>query len=152
MDAGNKTFQAKQIFRLDQDEAIYGLGQQQNGKLNQRGQTVQLLNENMKVCIPFFQSIKGYGIYWDNYSPTTFTDTLQETSFASEVADASDYYFLYGGNGDAVVAQMRELTGQAPLMPLWTFGFNQSRERYKTQFELVEVVKKYRELTQFTVK
>ncbi len=41
---------------------------------------------------------------------------------------------------------MRELTGQAPMMPLWTFGYFQSKERYKTQDEVVSVLKKYREL------
>lgn len=145
-DVNKETFIVRQAFRLDKDEVIYGLGQQQNGKMNQRGQKVYLRQDNMKVCIPFFQSVKGYGVFWDNYAPTTFTDNQQETSFDSEVGDCSDYYFLYGGSGDGVVAQMRDLTGQAPLMPLWVYGFNQSRERYKTQYELMEVVKKYRSL------
>ncbi|GAA4496571.1 glycoside hydrolase family 31 protein [Hymenobacter ginsengisoli] len=143
-DAG--TYAVRQAFRLAPDEVIYGLGQQQNGKLNQRGQRVRLAQHNTSVAIPFFQSAKGYGIFWDNYSPTTFADTLQETSFASEVGRAADYYVLYGGTTDGVVAQLRELTGQAPLMPLWVYGFSQSRERYKTQVELVDVVKRYRAL------
>jgi alpha-D-xyloside xylohydrolase len=100
----------------------------------------------MKVCIPFIQSVKGYGVFWDNYSPTTFTDNLQETSFDSEIGNCSDYYFMWGGSGDGVVEQMRDLTGQASMMPLWTYGYNQSRERYKTQEELLDVVKKYRDL------
>lgn len=145
-DAGNPTYVVRQAYLLDKDEIIYGLGQQQNGKLNQRGQKLLLKQENTRVCIPFFQSVKGYGIFWDNYSPTTFTDNVQETSFDSEVGNCADYYFMFGGGGDGVVAQMRELTGQSPMMPLWSFGFSQSRERYKTQFELVDVVKKYRAL------
>lgn len=139
-------YRAFQSFKLDTGEAIYGLGQQQNGKLNQRGQNVHLENGNMRVCIPYFQSVKGYGIFWDNYSPTEFSDSKEETSFDSQIADCADYYFMYGKTGDGVVAQMRQLTGQAPLMPFWTFGFSQSRERYKTQFELLNVVKKYRSL------
>lgn len=145
-DVNKETFNVRQAFLLDKNEAIYGLGQQQNGKLNQRNQKILLRQDNMKVSIPFFQSIKGYGVFWDNYSPTTFTDNPQETSFDSEVGDCADYYFLLGGNADGVIAQMRDLTGQAPLMPLWVFGFNQSRERYKTQNELLEVVTKYRSL------
>ncbi|MFP5039343.1 TIM-barrel domain-containing protein [Parasediminibacterium sp. JCM 36343] len=145
-DASKQSFMVRQAFFLDKDEVIYGLGQQQNGKMSQRFQKVYLRQDNRKVCIPFFQSVKGYGVFWDNYSPTTFLDNLQETSFDSEVGDCADYYFLYGGSGDGTVAQMRDLTGQAPLMPLWVYGFNQSRERYKTQFELVDVVKKYRSL------
>ena len=53
---------------------------------------------------------------------------------------------MYGENADGVVAQMRELTGQVPMFPLWTYGYWQSRERYKTQDETVGVVRKYRDL------
>jgi alpha-D-xyloside xylohydrolase len=145
LDVKKQSFTVRQAFLLDKDEAIYGLGQIQNGKLNQRSQKNILKNENTKIAIPFFQSIKGYGIFWDNYAPTTFTDNLQETSFES-LADNSDYYFMLGNNANGVVAQMRELTGKSPMIPLWGFGYLQSRERYKTQFETVEVLKKYRDL------
>jgi alpha-D-xyloside xylohydrolase len=145
LDVKKESFIARQAFLLDKDEAIYGLGQQQNGKLNQRGQRVTLKNENMKVGIPFFQSIKGYGVFWDNYASTLFTDNLQETSFES-LGDNSDYYFMYGGSGDGVIAQMRDLTGQVPMLPLWSYGYFQSKERYKTQDELVGIVEKYRNL------
>lgn len=104
-----------------------------------------LKNDNMKISIPFFQSIKGYGVYWDNYAPTTYNDNPEELSFES-LGDCADYYFMYGGNSDGVVAQMRDLTGQSPMLPLWAYGFLQSRERYKTQKEIVEVVEKYRSL------
>lgn len=145
-DVGTPTFLVRQAFLLDKAEAIYGLGQHQQGMMNQRGQKLFLRQENMQICIPFFQSVKGYGLFWDNYSPTTFVDNLQETSFESEVGDCADYYFMYGGNADGVVAQMRHLTGQAPMFPQWAFGFWQSRERYKSQDETVGVVQKYREL------
>lgn len=145
MDATKKSFMVKQSFVLDTDEAIYGLGQQQNGQLNQRGKSVVLKNENMRVGIPFFQSTKGYGIFWDNYASTLFTDTLQETSFES-LGECADYYFMYGAVGDGIVAQMRDLTGQVPMPPLWAFGYMQSKERYRNQKELVGVVEKYREL------
>jgi alpha-D-xyloside xylohydrolase len=145
-DAGRNTYSVRQAFLLDKQEILYGLGQQPNGRLNQRNQKLLLAQSNTKVCIPYFQSIKGYGIFWDNYSPTVFTDNKQETSFDSQVGDYADYYFMQGANADDVIAQMRDLTGQAPMMPLWTFGYNQSKERYKTQFELLDVVKKYRAL------
>jgi alpha-D-xyloside xylohydrolase len=140
------SYTVRQAFLLDRQELIFGLGQQQNGRMNQRGETIALRQDNMKICIPFFQSSKGYGLFWDNYSPTRFKDTATETSFRSEVGDCADYYFLFGGGGEAVIAEMRELTGQAPMMPLWAYGFLQSRERYKTQFELLDVVKHYRSL------
>ena len=85
-------------------------------------------------------------MFWDNYSPTLFTDNEVETSFRSEVGDCVDYYFMYGKNADGVIAQVRNLTGQAPMFPLWTYGYWQSKERYKSQEEVVDVVRKYREL------
>lgn len=146
-DAGTKSLTVSQSFRLDADEPIYGLGQHQRGNLNQRNQVYKnMIQGNTDDVVPFIQSIKGYGIFWDNYSPTTFSDTPGETLFSSEVGQGVDYYFMYGGNADGVIAQMRELTGDAPMFPLWTFGFWQSKERYKTQEESVDVVKKYREL------
>ncbi|MHB9141973.1 MAG: glycoside hydrolase family 31 protein [Paludibacter sp.] len=145
LDVKKQTFTVRQAFMLDKDEAIYGLGQQQNGKLIQREERIILKNDNMKICIPFFQSVKGYGVFWDNYAATTYTDNIQETSFES-LGDCSDYYFMYGANADGVIAQMRDLTGESPMLPLWAFGYLQSRERYKNQDEIVGVVEKYRSL------
>ena len=145
-DAGTKTYQVYQPFVLDKEEAIYGLGQLQNGKMIQRNMTKNLIQGNVEDVSPFFQSTKGYGVFWDNYSPTLFTDNEVETSFRSEVGDCVDYYFMYGKNADGVIAQVRGLTGQAPMFPLWTYGYWQSKERYKSQEEVVDVVRKYREL------
>lgn len=145
-DLGNPTYSVTQSFQLEKDEPIYGLGILQNGKMSQRNTDVKMIQNNTWDFVPFFQSIKGYGIFWDNYSPTQFTDTPQKTSFSSEVGDGIDYYFIYGQNPDGVVAGMRDLTGDVPLFPLWTYGYWQSKERYKSQDELVNVVKKYRDL------
>lgn len=112
----------------------------------QRNMTKNLIQGNVEDVSPFFQSTKGYGVFWDNYSPTLFTDNEVETSFRSEVGDCVDYYFMYGKNADGVIAQVRNLTGQAPMFPLWTYGYWQSKERYKSQEEVVDVVRKYREL------
>ncbi len=139
-------YRIKQVFKLDKDEPIYGLGQMQSGKLSQRNQDKYLIQGNVEDVVTFFQSVKGYGVFWDNYSPTWFVDNEMATFFESEVGEFIDYYFMTGGNADGVIANMRELTGQVPMLPLWTYGFWQSRERYKSQNEIVGVVSKYREL------
>jgi alpha-D-xyloside xylohydrolase len=66
------------------------------------------------------------------------------TSLWSEVADGEDYYFVYGPALDQVVAGFRQLTGQASLMPEWAFGLWQSRQRYETAQQSLDVVKEYR--------
>ena len=139
-------YRVRQAFRLDKDEAIYGIGQHQTGKMNQRNLRKYLIQSNLEDSSPFFQSVKGYGLYWDNYSPVMFTDNAEGTSFDFEVGTCVNYYFMYGGNADGVVAEVRELTGQVPMFPLWTYGYWQSKERYKSQDEVVGVVRKYREL------
>jgi len=145
-DAGSKTYTINQSFTLDKDEAIYGLGQQQRGKLSLRNTRLNMVQGNTDDYVPFLVSTKGYGLFWDNYSPTVFEDKPENTSLKSDVGDCIDYYFMLGGNIDGSIACMRELTGQAPMFPLWTFGYWQSKERYKSQNELVGVVSKYREL------
>lgn len=145
-DAGNQTYTVSQSFILEKEEAIYGLGQQQRGKMVQRNLRLNMIQGNTDDYVPFFQSVKGYGVFWDNYSPTVFSDSSDKTCFKSVVGEAIDYYFMYGHNADGVIACMRGLTGQVPMFPLWTFGYWQSKERYKSQEELVQVVKKYRDL------
>ena len=145
-DIGEPTFFVKQSFTLDKDELIYGLGQFQKGKMSQRNQELKMLQEILETAVPLMVSTKGYGLFWDNYSPTVFSDNPDSTSFDSEVGDCIDYYFMVGENADGVIANMRDLTGDVPMMPYWTYGYWQSKERYKSQDETVGVVKKYREL------
>ena len=137
-------WKAGQSWILDADEPIYGVGMLQNGKMSQRGENRTMIQSNTEDYANFFQSIKGYGIFVDNYSPTEWSDDGRVLNISSQVAEAIDYYFIYGGDADGVVAGLRWLTGKVPMIPMWTYGFHQSRERYKSQKELLDVVKGYR--------
>jgi alpha-D-xyloside xylohydrolase len=66
-------------------------------------------------------------------------------SFWSEMGDEINYYFIRGNNMDEVISGYRTVTGKAPIMPKWAMGYWQSRERYKTQDELIGVLKEYRQ-------
>ena len=135
-----------QTFQLDKDEAIYGLGTIQNGKMNRRGMHKRMEQSNLEDFQNVLQSIKGWGLYWENYSPTQFDDDASGMTFTSEVGGGIDYYFMYGGSADGVIAQMRYLTGDVPMFPLWTYGYWQSKERYKTAAETESIVDQYRAL------
>ena len=126
-------------------EAIYGLGQHEEGILNYRGQREDLYQQNMKVVAPMIVSTNGYGILWDTYSWAAFHDDVHGSYFWTEIDDEMDFYFLYGPEFDQIVAASRTLTGQAPLLPKWAFGYMQSKERYASQSELLDIVKTYRE-------
>ena len=135
-----------QTFTLDKGEAIYGLGTIQNGKMNRRGEHKRMEQSNLEDFQNVIQSIKGWGLYWDNYAPTQFDDDARGMSLTSEAGDVIDYYFMYGGSADGVIAQMRFLSGDVPMFPLWTYGFWQSKERYKTAAETESIVDKHRKL------
>lgn len=144
------SYKIKQGFMVDADEGIYGFGILQNGKMSHRGENRRMEQGNTEDYSNFFQSIKGYGVYWDNYSVTYLNSPVEgvagELTLESQVGDAINYFFMYGGDADGVIAEMRHLSGKVPMAPLWTYGFHQSRERYSSQAELLEVVDKYREL------
>ena len=138
--------EARQTFTLDKDEAVYGLGTIQNGKMNRRGEKKRMEQSNLEDFQNVLQSIKGWGLYWENYSPTLFEDNAQGMTFDAEVGEGVDYYFMYGGSADGVIAQMRYLSGDVPMFPLWTYGYWQSKERYKTARETEGIVDQYRQL------
>jgi alpha-D-xyloside xylohydrolase len=139
-------FKVSQTFLLDKDEAIYGLGTIQNGKMNRRGEHKRMEQSNLEDFQNVLQSVKGWGLYWENYSPTQFDDDANGMTFTSEAGSGIDYYFMYGGSADGVIAQMRHLSGDVPMFPLWTYGFWQSKERYKTAAETESIVDQYRAL------
>lgn len=137
-----------QTWILDPKESIFGLGQRRDTAMNQRGQHVEMWNFNTHIYMPYFTSQKGYGLYWDNAGRTWFDDDKAQgtTSFRSSVAPSGiDYYFIYkDGTQDGVIAGIRQLTGQATMFPLWTMGYWQSRERYKSVDEVCGVLDEYR--------
>ena len=65
-------------------------------------------------------------------------------SLASEYGHGLDYYFIASDDMDGVISGYRKLTGKAPMMPKWAYGFWQSRQRYNTQDELLGVLREYR--------
>jgi alpha-D-xyloside xylohydrolase len=218
----------EQQFQLSPGEALYGLGQHQEGFFNMRDIPVRLLQANTNIAIPFLVSTKGYGLLWNNaaltdFNPTTEMINLDNTgtgsfrtaqegeygfllsgnyqkalrlsingeqiidiknmwvpasasgkihlaanttykvmaetggdaklsvrapsetmAFRSETGEAVDYYFLYGPEPSQVIAQYRDFTGAAPLLPRWAYGFWQCRERYSSQQQVLDTAAEFR--------
>jgi alpha-D-xyloside xylohydrolase len=130
-------------FNSTSDEGIYGFGQFQNGQLNQRGLTLEMVQLNQQDCSPFFMSTRGFGVLWNNYSRMTVTPPLTWwCNWATN--DAIDYYFIYGPEFDDLIAGYRIITGPAVMWPKWAYGFWQCRNYYPTQTILQDIVKDYR--------
>jgi alpha-D-xyloside xylohydrolase len=85
----------------------------------------------------------------DSYLAVKWQQPLSEEErnnfgFCSEAGKQINYYFIYGENIDSVISGYRMLTGKAPIVPKWALGFWQSRERYKTQDEVINTVSEFR--------
>ena len=145
---GENTYRAESFVNLyGSREALYGLGQHQAGVWNYRGESVDISQDNSNVSIPLLLSSQGYGIFWNNTSRGRFNNRFANYLYiSSEVADVIDYYLIYGPEFDQIIAAYRELTGQAPMFGKWAYGFWQSKNRYKSQDEILGVARRYREL------
>ncbi len=138
-----RAYTAKISFDFDPDEALYGLGSHEEGYGSLRGKTRDLYQHNMKAVVPFLVSAKGWGILFDMGCLMIFHDDAAGSYLWADCADEADYYFMAGGCPD-VYRQYRALTGAAPLLPRYAFGYVQSKERYRDAEELISVVKEYR--------
>jgi len=127
------------------DEALLGLGQHDGGVANYRGESQLLYQGNTKVAMPALLSTRGYGMLWNTGSLTTFRDDAEGSYVWTECDDALDVFFVAGEDPDEVISGFRELTGESTLFPKWAYGYVQSKERYETGEELVDVVSEYRD-------
>ncbi|WP_243348390.1 TIM-barrel domain-containing protein [Parabacteroides sp. FAFU027] len=72
---GEPCFMAEQTFDSPAGEAIFGLGQFQDGHYNLRGVARRLTQVNTQISIPFIYSSRGYGLLWHQYGLTDFNPT-----------------------------------------------------------------------------
>ena len=141
---GDEGYSIKQKFAINSD-GLYGLGQNQENFMNYKNKKILLSQSNTNAISPVLVSTNNIGIFWDNYSATFFSEKDGISEFSSKMGDGVDYYIFIGDNIDKVISEYRKLTGKAVLLPRWAYGYWQSKERYKTQDELLEVAKRYRD-------
>ena len=134
----------QQNFLWSEGEALYGLGSHEEDVLNLRGSMQYLYQQNMKAVVPVLVSSKGYGILFDANCEMEFRDDSLGSFVKIDAVEELDYYVIYGPEFDDIVAGYRKLTGTVPMLPRWAFGYCQSKERYKTQEELLSVLEEYR--------
>jgi alpha-D-xyloside xylohydrolase len=136
------------VFDSPVNEALYGLGQYQDGIMNRKGTHRHLINVNTDTVIPVLVSNRGYGIFWDNYSTSDFYGGEASNTkyrYVSEAGQMVDYYYFYGPSFDQVIAGYRTATGAAPMFPKWAYGLFQSKDKYQSQSELINIKNGYRD-------
>lgn len=147
---GEKTFRVGASFAVQPGEHYYGLGQNQEGQLDLKGRTIDCRHNydapaGETVCVPFMVTNKGYGIVWDNPSATTVSPGLgNATHWQSEVGERVSFFVITGATADDLYAGYARLTGRTPLPPKAAFGLIQSKARYESQKELLDIAQGYR--------
>lgn len=127
-------------------EGIYGLGQHQDGVFNYRGALVELSQTNSNIAVPLLVSTNGYGLLWNTASRSQLDDRFaREMKLSASVAPGVDYYFFHGPSMDAIIYHYRDLTGHAPLFGKWAYGFIQSKDKYTSAKQLLNVAAEYRD-------
>lgn len=142
--SAGKSFEGKLVFSITEKEAIYGLGQHENGIYNYNGKKEYLFQANMKISIPFILSSRNYGILIDTESAVIFDSKEGEVTFSIDTTDELSYYVIIGKNFEEIIKELRNLTGRSPMLPRWAYGYVQSKERYYSSEELINTVLKFR--------
>jgi alpha-D-xyloside xylohydrolase len=127
-----------------EDERLYGMGQQQHGRLNQKGCVIDLMQRNSKVHIPFLLSSRGYGMLWHHPGVGRLELGVNGTRWVAEAARQIDLWITVGDTPADILAHYVDATGHAPLLPEWAAGFWQCKLRYRTQDEILQVAREHK--------
>jgi len=144
---------------MEKNDHFYGFGQK-TGYLDKRGEKMSMWNtdvfaphnpstDELYQSIPYFLATregKAYGIFVDNTSKTIFDLQSSTTRYAFSVEEQQlDYYVFVGPTPKDVLKQYTTLIGTMPLPPKWALGYHQSRYSYKSEEEVRELVRTFKE-------
>jgi len=131
-------------FRAYEGERLYGLGQQQHGRLDLKGLVIDLVQVNTHVVIPVLLSSRGYGFVWNSPATGRVELAANGTRWVADAAAQLDYWVTTAATPAGIVERLTDATGRAPELPRWASGFWQSKLRYRTQEETLAIAREYR--------
>ena len=131
-------------FAAYDDERLYGLGQQQHGRLDQKGCVIDLVQRNTQVAVPFLLSSRGYGFLWHSPAAGRVELGANGTRWVAEAGRAIDYWITAADTPAGILERYTAVTGRSPLLPERAAGFWQSNLRYRSQAEVMSVANEYR--------
>jgi len=131
-------------FLPQQGERFFGLGQHHHGRLDQSGCVLEFRQRNREVIIPFLMSSRGYGFLWNHPGLGRVQLAYNGVQWVAECARQLDYFVTTGNTYAEILSHYVDATGHAPMLPEWAAGFWQSKLRYLTQEEVLEVAREYR--------
>ncbi|OFK57030.1 family 31 glucosidase [Globicatella sp. HMSC072A10] len=142
---GGGSFETTTRFESNPKEKIFGMGQYQHEFLNLKNTKLELAQRNSQMSIPFYISSLGYGFLWNNPGIGEVTFAKNITEWHMESTNVIDYWITTGDTLKDISKNYADVTGKVPLMPKKLLGLWQSKLRYRTPDEVLDVVKRYHE-------
>lgn len=140
----SEAFTIDLYFKPNPEEQFHGMGHDPNDCFNLKGAVIPLEQKNTKCTVPFVVSNLGYGFLWNNPSIGWVEFATNHTHWHANMAKQIDYIIIAGDDPAEIMRQYTEITGRAPMLPEWAAGFWQSKLRYETQEELLQVAREYK--------
>ena len=137
-------FHVEARFHAYDDERFYGLGQHQHGLLDQKGCTIDLIQRNTEITIPFLVSSRGYGFLWHNPSVGRVELGQNGTRWVADATQQLDYWITAGNTPATIMEHYADATGYPSEFPEWASGFWQCKLRYRSQDEVLAVVREHK--------
>lgn len=143
---GNRSgaYEIHQQFEAYEGEKLYGLGQRTHGRLDIKGLSLDLVQRNAEVNIPFVLSDRGYGMLWNVPAVGRVEFASNATRWQVGQAREIDYWFTAAPSPAEILGRYADVTGHVPELPEWASGFWQSKLRYLDQEELLGVAREHK--------
>ena len=136
-------FEITARFESDPEEKLFGMGQYQQPQLNLKGSILELNQRNSQISIPFYLSSGGYGFLWNHPGTGEAVFGKNFTRWRAVCSDELDYWVTVGDTPKDILNHYTAVTGRAPVYPESALGLWQSKLRYRTQEEVLEVAREY---------
>lgn len=142
---GNRSgvYELRQQFAAYADEKLFGMGQRTHGRLDLKGLSLDLTQRNAEINIPFVLSNRGYGLLWNMPGLGRVEFAANATRWQAQESRQIDYWITTGATPTRILSHYADATGHSPELPDWASGFWQSKLRYRTQDELLEVAREH---------
>ncbi|WP_066581693.1 glycoside hydrolase family 31 protein [Cellulomonas timonensis] len=143
---GNRSgaYEIHQQFAAYDDEKLYGMGQRTHGRLDLKGLSLDLVQRNAEVNIPFVLSNRGYGLLWNMPAVGRVEFAQNATRWSVGQAREIDYWLTAAPTPAAIMARYADATGHVPDLPQWASGVWQCKLRYLDQDELLGVAREHK--------
>lgn len=143
-------------FAIQPNEHFYGTGER-GVSLDLRGEAFDSYNEQhggysspapptMNVNVPFIISTNNYGIYFENTYEGHFDVGNSNPNVLTYTVNSGElsYYFICDPTTKDVLSDYTWLTGRAPLLPRWAYGYIQSKYGYRNEPDASQMIQRMR--------